>query len=104
MGTENAYAKEKLFRMIYGLATGTEDIKTRLRLAFFDVPHIKKEIFTPVLQSEWEEISERVRRLGPIQDGEGKIVTGAFENTINHMTDDEAREIAEKIVNLYAVL
>jgi hypothetical protein len=88
------YLKEKLYQAIYVLAASRDNITDRLRRAALALALLQREDFPRGLQDDFSQLVARMTYLDTA-DNEG------FSPTLHVMDDNEAVELAGKIVDLY---
>lgn len=94
------YAWEKLYVTVRTLASGTGNIQERLADAYISGLYLiglgKNDVDLPAdLRPAHADIKRRMTRV-PAQGDEGSVVASA-----RVMSDDEARKVAEQIVDLF---
>lgn len=94
------YAKEKLAKAVYCLATGSEDIKKRLWYAYLSFHTLTEDHFPDDMKNRWKELSESLKSEEPTLNKEGEPIKGRVENTIDKLTIEKCCDIAKQIVDL----
>lgn len=92
-----SYAYEKLMIAVDVLATSPQTIQNRLGNAFISgLTRINPEEDLPVnLRTDFQQLLDQVTRVAAVGD------EGTISATTRIMSDDEAAEIAKKILNLF---
>ena len=90
------YAKEKLSRIVYALATREGDVRDRLKAAYRDIRILTPEDVPPGMQSDLQEVKDWLVRYGP-ERYRGQLVQSALEHTLRRSRNGTARRIAEKL-------
>ena len=99
------YAKEKICYAIYCLATGEDEIRTRLFYATIRLHVLNREECLPHdLREYWFDIWGRLTRFGIKYSGSGKEMMGPIEHTMKRIRKKTAREIAEDLYDLKSEL
>lgn len=91
MGPDISYLYEKMIVTVHHLATGKERIKERLKAVCFEPFHGLDRFFPDDLvdeKSKYERIDAELKR------------DGTYSETIDEMTEDEAADIARRILDL----
>ncbi|ALB43192.1 hypothetical protein AA650_24525 [Anabaena sp. WA102] len=84
------YTRQKLYSAVRTLASSNESIQDRLYFASSDLMTLHQpDDFPEELREEFNEIHQKLTH------------EGSFEATTTKMSEEEARKIAEKIVDLY---
>lgn len=91
-----AYAWEKSYLAVRGMATGTTNLQSRVGNAFTaSLCLLNRENVTPDIFRRVGEVRNRLTCV-PAKAGEGNVAA-----TIANMTDEEATSVAEEIVDIY---
>lgn len=91
-----AYAWERSYLAVRGMATGKTNLQSRVGDAFTgSLCLLNRENVTPDVLRRVREVGNRLTCV-PAKAGEGNVVA-----TIAKMTDDEATSVAEEIVDIY---
>jgi len=80
---------ERLFIAVQGLASGTENIQKRLYYAMIHILPLQIKEFPEDVQEDVKEIRERLWK------------KESLDLEFQDIPEDEAREIAEKLVSIY---
>lgn len=100
------YAREKLGDAVWKLATGFEEIKTRLADAYIDLALLQESEFPSELVELYKSINHELTRgkmqyYPAIKDGElVKVPSGKLYSTLRYMRKAKAQEIARQILDL----
>jgi hypothetical protein len=87
------YADEKFTAVVQSLATGTDPLKRRLGYAFMTLVRVQQDDFPDKeMKSKFDDIIDRLTKEGPV------------EATVTQMNDDEARALANSIVDLFLAI
>ncbi len=76
------YTREKLRNAVYALATEPGDVRSRLAEAFSRCWILSEGNFPKELRDDWSWVVEQMNKYGPRKDDNGKIITGAIDNTM----------------------
>jgi hypothetical protein len=99
---ESGYALQKLSLGIDILTVHPEDIKHRLRAAYFkEWIHIMREDIPECLLYLWDDILSGLIRKGPRIDSNGKAFVSDIDNSLHGMHKKTAFKIAEKVLELH---
>lgn len=91
------YLHEKFTVAVGALAASNEPIKDRLYNAYISaLHHLRPQEMPPDIRDDWHKLTEQITRIQAVGD------EGNLRATLNAMTDDEAVEIADQIVNIFA--
>lgn len=101
MDGDSGYALQKLELAIIDLATGSKDIKSRLRTAYINHLHVlQANDFPESLIKDWNSIMELLTRAGPLLDDDGGVLVGSIERTLKGMRYATGTKIAKQIIYL----
>ncbi len=101
MDGDARYALQKLELAIIDMATGSGDIKTRLKDAFTDHLHVINENdFPSSLKPFWRDIKKQLTRKGSAHDEDDGIYIGSISNTLHGMHKKTGTKIANNILVL----
>lgn len=90
-----AYAWEKSYLAVRGMAASSQSIQRRVGDAYvYHLIHIHDENVTPDILARLDAVAERVTR-------EPDAGDGTVSATVAKMTEDEARELANEITDIY---
>ena len=93
---ETKYAFEKLSMAVRILATNPDSLQRRLEHAYYAFQTVHEDKLDQVDQKRmFREIRETITAV------DGKDGHGGVQATLNEMSDDAARELAEKIFSLF---
>ena len=96
MSGDPIYTIEKLWEAVSILASGTTSLRRRLYDAYISSLHVlKSSDFPDDLKQEFNELNEALTWVPIEREGEGTL-----SSTTNVMSDDEAKQLANNIVNL----
>lgn len=90
------YCDEKLGSAVLLMAQSKETLQGRLLSAMLTIHTLRDEDFSPDLVERWREIHRAATRINPSGD------EGQFAATTAKMSDDEVRQLIEKIYMLGA--
>ena len=94
------YVLGKLRLGVGDLATSGGGMVERLRALC--TPHLmvlSQPDFPPSLVDDWKWIHDRLTSDGPICQGDD-VIRGSFDNTLDHMSEADATEVARRLVEL----
>jgi hypothetical protein len=95
------YALQKLELAILLLATGTGDIRSRLKIAYESELHIiQEEDFPEQLRPQWIWIKEKLTSVPPLRDDDGSITVGSLHRTVKRMRNSTGSKIAKRVIAL----
>lgn len=94
-----SYAREKLDRAVYALATGTGTIQERLVDAFIMMSAVSDHDFQGERLEEWRSIYKRATTPRP-----GAVGDGNYQKALLGLNDDEASKLAGDICELNAMM
>ncbi|NIJ53527.1 hypothetical protein [Dyadobacter arcticus] len=104
MKKSNIFAYIELTKLVDELKVSAETGKLKQRLksqsAYFNI--IEPRYFSEGLVSEWENILSVIKQKGAKTNEEGKVVSNAVSNTIDHLSDKECQILVDKIQTVYA--
>ncbi|KQS31457.1 hypothetical protein ASG33_14195 [Dyadobacter sp. Leaf189] len=90
----------KLMEELRAPADGMLKQKLKSQSAYFNI--IEPRYFSEDLIGEWESILSVIRQKGAKTDGDGKIISNAVSNTIDHLSEKECQALVDKIAAVYA--
>lgn len=94
------YAAAKFSAAVHGMATSAAPLQERLRYAHMNFIMVRTEdLEDPELVSRYEALLERLTAKG-----DDDVASGSVQNTTRQMSDEEAREVAQLICDLDALL
>lgn len=101
MSQSNIFVYTELAKLTAGLSTLSGSLKQQLKsqAGYFNI--ITPKYFSQNLVSEWENITQQIRKYGPSIDSEGKIQTNAILNTIDKMSQQECIVLSNRVSSLY---
>lgn len=88
------YANEKLYDVVYELATGPGDVRSRLRNSLEKIILISENDLPGNLQADFKWVKEMLTR------NNRKDVQGSLYDTLRKMQNSTGVEIAKKIVEI----
>jgi len=94
------YASEKIGNAVRILATSPGNVKKRLIQAERECLMLQEKDFPIELQKNWKWVKETLNKKGPLIGPNGKVITGAVENTLHFMRNSTGTKIATVIYNL----
>jgi hypothetical protein len=95
---EGGYAREKFYTAVHALATGSSSIQTRLANAALSLNTLQSENLPETLQTEFADVWRELTK-ERAQGDEGTIAA-----TTAQLSDEQARELAGRIVSIYTQL
>jgi hypothetical protein len=91
-----SYTWEKFFTAVLTLATGQNSLKDRLADAYISaLIRLRPDDLPGPMREEFAELKQALTNVEPIGD-EGRVFA-----TVKNMEELQARELAERIVNMY---
>ena len=103
MKKSNIFAYIELSKFVEELkpALASEKLKEQLRAqsAYFNI--IEPRYFSEALISDWEGILNVIKQKGAKVNEEGKVVSNAVSNTIDHLSDRECEVLVHQVYSLY---
>lgn len=101
MKKSNIFAFIELTKLVDELKVDQGKLKQKLKSqsAYFNI--IEPRYFSENLTKEWESLLSEVKHKGAKVNEEGRIVTNAVINTIDHLSDRECQVIVEKVNSIY---
>jgi len=94
------YALEKLNSFLESMASGPLDVRKRISNSFSIIQRLTINDFSELHKQEWTEISNDLRKKGPLENNSGMIVYGSVENTMLNIRNVTGSKIVERIINL----
>jgi hypothetical protein len=104
MAIDADYLWEKLYPAAWKLARSADTIHQRIDAAFEAIQGMAGEDFPPEQRLRYNDIVTRMTVRGAVRGADGGVATGAVDNTLATMPDDEATEIAEEIFELFVAV
>ena len=95
------YAYEKFNDALNSLATGPDDVRQRLRSAYWHFRPVGKKHLPVQLQNDFQWILNQLTRFGPIVGRDGKVLCSAVEETLSRIRNSTGSKIAERILHIY---
>lgn len=101
MKKSNIFAFIELTKLVDGLKDDRGKLKQKLKSqsAYFNI--IEPRYFSDTLVEEWESILAVVKQKGAKVNEEGRIVSNAVSNTIDHLSDGECELVVERVNLIY---
>jgi len=103
MKKSNIFAYIELTKLVDELkasdAAGQLKQKLRSQSAYFNI--IEPRYFSEALISDWEGILNVIKQKGAKVNEEGKVVSNAVSNTIDHLSDRECEVLVHQVYSLY---
>jgi hypothetical protein len=104
MKKSNIFAYIELTKLVEELkdSVGPGKLKQKLKSqsAYFNI--IEPRYFSDGLINEWESILSVIKQKGAKTNEEGKVVSNAVSNTIDHLSDKECEVLVDKIQMVYS--
>lgn len=100
MAIDADYLWENLYPAAWKLARSADSIHERIDSAFAAIQGMSGEDFPPEQRLRFNDIVTRMTAAGAVRAADGGVATGAVDNTLAGMPEDEATEIAEEIFEL----
>lgn len=95
MGTDH-YALEKFSQAVHALATGSGDVRSRLRVAYAYFHTVKPEYLPADLRDDFRWVMDKLTRREPRYEGEGRL-----EASLATMQNRTGSRIAKRIVEIH---
>lgn len=95
------YAYEKFNDALHSLATGPDDVRQRLRSAYWHFRPAGKKHLPEQLQNDYEWVLNQLTRFGPVVGRDGKVLRSAVDETLNRIRNTTGSKIAERILHIY---
>lgn len=101
MKKSNIFAFIELTKLVDELKVDQGKLRQKLKSqsAYFNI--IEPRYFSESLVNEWESLLSVVKQKGAKVNEEGRVVTNAVINTIDHLSDSECQMIVEKVNSIY---
>lgn len=101
MKKSNIFAFIELTKLVEELKVDQSKLRQKLKSqsAYFNI--IEPRYFSEGLVGEWESILAVVKQKGAKVNEEGRIVSNAVSNTIDHLTDHECVSLVERVHSIY---
>jgi hypothetical protein len=103
MKKSNIFAYIELTKLLEELKAPGEPglLKQKLKSqsAYFNI--IEPRYFSDSLIEEWETVLSIIRQKGAKTDEEGKVISNAVSNTIDHLSEKECQLLVDKIETIY---
>lgn len=101
MKKSNIFAFIELTKLVEELKVDQSKIRQKLKSqsAYFNI--IEPRYFSERLVGEWESILTVVKQKGAKVNEEGRVVSNAVSNTIDHLTDHECVLLVERVHSIY---
>ena len=98
------YAIEKFEDIVYVLAIGEGDVRSRLKSAISDLMVLDESHFPSELKKEWNYIYKSLSKSGVVTAYNGEIRTGSYENSLNKMRNSTGAKIADRIYEMLSTM
>jgi hypothetical protein len=101
MKKSNIFAFIELTKLVGELKVDQSKLRQKLKSqsAYFNI--IEPRYFSEGLIGEWESILTVIKQKGAKVNEEGRIVSNAVSNTIDHLTDNECVSLVERVHLVY---
>ncbi len=101
MKKSNIFAFIELTKLVEELKVDQSKLRQKLKSqsAYFNI--IEPRYFSEGLIGEWESILTVIKQKGAKVNEEGRIVSNAVSNTIDHLTDKECQLLVERVHSIY---
>lgn len=101
MKKSNIFAFIELTKLVNELKGDQSKLRQKLKSqsAYFNI--IEPRYFSDGLVGEWESILSMIRQKGARVNEEGRVVSNAVSNTIDHLTDNECLSLVERVHSIY---
>lgn len=101
MKKSNIFAFIELTKLVDELKGDQDRLRQKLKSqsAYFNI--IEPRYFSDGLVKEWESILTTVKQKGAKVNEEGRVVSNAVSNTIDHLSDHECKSLVERVNSIY---
>ncbi|SDE27372.1 hypothetical protein SAMN04487996_104227 [Dyadobacter soli] len=101
MKKSNIFAFIELTKLVEELKVDQSKLRQKLKSqsAYFNI--IEPRYFSEGLVGEWESILTVIKQKGAKVNEEGRIVSNAVSNTIDHLSDHECHSLVERVQTIY---
>lgn len=101
MKKSNIFAFIELTKLVDELNGDQAKLRQKLKSqsAYFNI--IEPRYFSDGLVKEWESILAVVKQKGAKVNEEGRVVSNAVSNTIDHLSDKECQVLVERVNTIY---
>lgn len=101
MKKSNIFAFIELTKLVGELSGDPAKLRQKLKSqsAYFNI--IEPRYFSEGLVEEWESILSIVKQKGAKVNEEGRVVSNAVSNTIDHLSDRECQVLVERVNSIY---
>jgi hypothetical protein len=103
MKKSNIFAYIELTKLVEELKVAGESGRLKQKLksqsAYFNI--IEPRYFSEGLVNEWETVLSVIKQKGAKLSDEGKVVSNAVSNTIDHLSDKECELLVDKVYSIY---
>ncbi|MCE7066464.1 hypothetical protein [Dyadobacter sp. CY326] len=103
MKKSNIFAYIELTKLVEELkaSSSSSHLKQKLKSqsAYFNI--IEPRYFSDSLINDWEGILSLIKQKGVKVNEEGKVVSNAVSNTIDHLSDRECEVLVDRVYTLY---
>ena len=95
------YPHEKFLVAVDSLATTEGSLRDRVEAAWMSFHPLKETDFQGELRSKYAELHAALTRMGPVIFGDGEVRVGSVHNTLQNLSDDDVRKIADMIFSMF---
>lgn len=101
MKKSNIFAFIELTKLVNELQGDQSKLRQKLKSqsAYFNI--IEPRYFSDGLVGEWESILSVIKQKGAKVNEEGRVVSNAVSNTIDHLSDTECVALVERVNSIY---
>lgn len=101
MKKSNIFAFIELTKLVEELKVDQSKLRQKLKSqsAYFNI--IEPRYFSEGLVGEWESILRVIKQKGAKVNEEGRVVSNAVSNTIDHLSDKECLSLVERVNSIY---
>ena len=103
MKKSNIFAYIELTKLVEELKASSSSVQLKQKLksqsAYFNI--IEPRYFSESLINDWEGILSLIKQKGVKVNEEGKVISNAVSNTIDHLSDRECEVLVDKVYTLY---
>jgi hypothetical protein len=95
------YPHEKFLVAVDAMATMQGSLRERVEAAWMSFHPLREENFEGELKSKFTELTGALTKLGPIIAPDGEVRVGSVHNTLENLSDDDVRKIADMIFSMF---
>ena len=101
MKKSNIFAFIELSKLVEELKVDQSKLRQKLKSqsAYFNI--IEPRYFSDGLVGEWDSILSVIKQKGAKVNEEGRVVSNAVSNTIDHLSDHECRSLVDRVQLIY---